>query len=325
MEGWEEVRVHIVADRAAVSTFSVNDVYNALNPVEDNFYTIDGVVLEQSNTEGGNPARLIINNTYEGRFDVVDLNGAGTAAALRQRAAYRSQVTGPSYLTVEGNSLALETNHETLASDDLTSTDLLYISDVNHDNVGGGTGWVRVAQIGQPLSTLNATFLSEIDLNGTFPFMNGLEGLEVAAPRDQLYINCDWQSFANGYLGKVSTVTHGPLQVINLTYSNTGFVTDWYDTKQIFVATWNLNDMVDPTPPLYLHLVYDQTVVYSMILVNDYNGSFATELRSMVYDPYYRRLYISIGTKIMVINVNYGSSPPPPGSFPAAYLPIARK
>ena len=133
-EGWNEVLVHRVGWRSRLDSFSVNAGYNDPVPVDDRV-GVDGLVLKQPMSEGENPGRLIIDNTPRGTIDVVDLNPTGTAAASLQRYSYRDP-TATGWYCNQGNSLALETRHETLAADDLASTDIVYISDQNRKEDG---------------------------------------------------------------------------------------------------------------------------------------------------------------------------------------------
>jgi hypothetical protein len=250
----------------------------------------------------------------------VDLNATGDDVTRRQRASYRSPVPGPGWSTYDGNSLALETNHETLGSDDLTTTDLLYISDPSHawDN---GYGYIRVMQVGHPLQDLDASLLPEVDLNDTWPFSDGLKELEIAAPRDYLYIASGIQSFNHGYMGRMKT-TDNALNVVDLTYGDLGFLhVDWYDSNKVFITTFD-GFYNDPDQGLYLNLVYDKTVVNRLKLMDDYE---TYDNRDLVYDPQSSRLYLTVGTKIMVVKVKYSYSPPNPGVPIKAYLPIMER
>jgi len=154
---WKEARIHVIENHTVItSALSVNKDYNygLLDP-PDVFYQLHGVVLKQPNSEGINPARLILDNNMNGTFDVVDLNSTGDGIAMKQRASYRSPLGDPPWNLHHGNSLALETNYETLATDVLTTTDILYNSDANYTN-----GHIHVMQINHPLQPYRiSTFL----------------------------------------------------------------------------------------------------------------------------------------------------------------------
>lgn len=322
---WTEARVHVIANRQVIGTFTINEDYNlGLVDPPDGHYDLDGLAVKYSNTEGGNPLRLIVDNTVGGTLDVVDLDAAGGQAALRQRFSYRAALEG-SWQTHPGNSLALETRHETLAADDLTTTDRLYISDANHE-FNNGYGWVRVLSIGHPLEPLNATLLPEIDLNATFPFGNGLQGLALGEAADQLYIASGAESFTNGFLGRIRT-TGGALQTTQLTYADTGSVyADPRNGLRAFVGSYDMLFLNDPDKGLYLSLVVDGEVAGFVRLATNYDEH--NGLRGMAFDPLRQRLYLAAKDGVMVVDVNEDTPPPPPPPPPPdewIYLPMVRK
>jgi hypothetical protein len=320
---WEETRLHILDSRVVTATVSVNESYNrGLPSPADTKYSIEGLALKQSNSEADNPARLILDNTRKGRIDVVDLSATGTAVARSQRFAYDER--SPEYSNINlGNSLALESKHETLSVDDLATTDILYISDRNHPYVGG-YGYLRVIQLNHPMADLNAVLLPEVNLNSTWPFPNGLQGLDIAGQRDLVYIASGLQSFDNGYLGRLSTTNHASLQAGTILYGDMGKVlVDWYDTRRVFIASFD-GFYNDPNQGLYLHLVYDATVIDTLLLKEDYTPSVILPY-SMAFDPYTRRLYMAVGSQILVVQVNYGLPPPLIVIENPLYLPMIGK
>ena len=319
---WKEVQVHVVAGRSTLGSFSVNAGYNTdpLNP-PDQSYAVAGLVLKQPLSEGDHPARLIVDDAKNGNVDVVDLNPQGTAAARLQRYSYRDPVSGSTSLNA-GNTLALEPKHETLATDDLAASDLLYIADKNRWQGGAVVnGRIRTIRLSHPLQDLNAVPLSDVDLSGTWPFNGGVQGISAAGPRDILYVASMQQSFDDGYIAEVSTTSGQPKKVITLQYADEGFVhVDWHDPRRAFVVTFD-GWYNDPQQALYLHLVYDGTVVDTLRLIDnydEYNG-----LRGMAFDPLDRRLYLTVGSSIMVVQINYGDDPLPTCPNPLTGVQIA--
>ncbi len=307
---WDEVWVSIIGRRASLGGFSVNESYNAdpQNPADER-YAIDGVTFKQPLSEGDNPGRLIIDNTPEGNIDVVDLNATGTDAAQVQRHSYRDPVSSSSWETNLGNTLALETQHETLAVDDLTSTDILYISDKNHESDYG----LRVLQLNHPGEDLGVVALSDVNLDEAKCGIGGCQGIALAGPRDILYAATGNQSFETGYVAEVNTTDNQLAQVIELTYGDLYDVhVDWYDPKRVFVATIDHYGNYDPDDGLYLHLIYDGVVVDTLRLMTGYEDSWESEFRDMAFDPYHRQLYLTVGSSVMVVQVNYGAGPPSP-------------
>ena len=305
---WKEVQAHVVAGRAYLGSFSVNDSFNTdpLNP-EDPRYTINGLAFKEPFSEGNNPGRLLVDDVSGGNVDVVDLDAAGTGAVRRQRYSYRDSISG-AVQTNQGNSLALETRHETLPSDDLHSTDTLYIADRNREWVDG-YGYIYAVQLSHPLRDLNASPLPDVDLNDTWPFMNGLQGIAMAGTRDVLYVASGLQSFDDGYVAEVNTTQNQLAQVVTLTYADEGFVhVDWYDSRRVFVVTFD-GFYNDPHQGLYLHLIYEGAVVDTLRLLDNYDSY--GEARGMAFDPYHRRLYLTVGGSVMVFQVNYGADPAP--------------
>jgi hypothetical protein len=310
---WKEVQVHVVANRSLLDSFSVNQPYNAdsLDPA-DRFYGLDGLALKEPLSEGANAGRLIVDDTANGNIDVVDLDAAGTGAARRQRYSYRDTlctVSHCSWETRSGNALALEARHETVTPDDLAGNDVLYIADPNRQEQGLPLyGHLRALQLNHPGLDLGATPLPDLDLSGTWPFGNGNHGLALAGPRDILYVASGQQSFDDGYVAEVNTVNGQVKEVIELTYADEGFVhVDWRDPRRAFVATFD-GWYNDEYQALWLHLLYDGTVVHTLRLLDNYdiyNG-----LRDMVYDPLHQRLYLAVGNGIMVVQVNHGVACP---------------
>jgi hypothetical protein len=323
---WREVHLHVVQNHAPIGTISVNAARN-LNLTEppDSGYYLTGLALKQSNSEASNPVRLIIDDTRHGRIDVVDLNTEGTAAVNPiQRFAYDERNLNSSGVNM-GNSLALEAKHETLSVDDLTSTDHLYIADPNYVDTGSGRGYIRVVRINHPLQTLNAAMLPEVNLTGILHFYMGKQGLDIAGPRDRLYVASAMSSFNTGRIAKVNTTNHASISSIDLTYEDAGEpLVDWYDTRRVFIATSDY--YTNPTPGLYLHLVYDGTVVDSLLVKSNYDRT-NNPFRHMAFDPRNRRLYMGVGTEILVVQVNYGLPPlvEPCEDCPKIYLPLLRR
>ena len=92
--------------------------------------------------------RIVVDNTRGGNIDVVDLDLNGIGYHQRHRGSYRNPATSP-YSFGRGNSIALETGHETGGSDDLMGRDLIYIADAN-----GPTGPVIRDEVKQPQTPL---------------------------------------------------------------------------------------------------------------------------------------------------------------------------
>ena len=310
MDNWIEARIHTISGHNATATFSVNYTFNTSpNPVTDTKYSINGIALKQSASEGNNTARIILENTPMGTIDVVDLNATGTDSTRVQRFTYRPTVLNP-WKSNAGNTLALEMKHESLALDDLTQTDLLYISDPNFVEEPGDNGYIQVFHLNQPPQDLDATKMisSVINLNGTWPFVNGLAGLDIAGPRDLLYIASGLQGSAqnpdNGYLGRLRTTNHSNFSAITLQYSDQNRVlVDWSDSNKVFVLTFD-EWYNDPNQGLYLKMIYDNTVVGNLQLLKNYVSTKYFR-PSLAYDPALRRVYAAINNKIYVVQENY--------------------
>jgi len=303
---WEELSVHVIAGRSHVASLKVNEAYNT-DPTDlaDGNYAVEGVALKQPMSEGDNPGRLIIDNPWTGNIDVVDLNAAGTLTATLHRYSYRDPLSSSWRNDNPANSLALESRHETLGSDDLTSTDILYIADKHHP-MGS---YLHALWLTHPLEDLSVTRREDISLGHDFRFSSGTYGgLAVAEERDTLYVGCTAMSFENGFVGKVDTNLNQLTEVLPILGGvKEGIVlADWYDSERVFVCAgddgWN-----DPRLPLFLHLIYGDTVVASLHLFDNYQRY---DLGGMAFDPYHRRLYITARDKVMVVQVNYGAGPP---------------
>ena len=311
---WYEAEVNVLSQRQVVDTFTVNAGYNTdpANPV-DTAYEVGGLAFKQPQSEGENPGRLIIDNPKGGTLDIIDLDTTGVEATTLQRHAYRAPVSVFEYRDNQGNTLALEPRHETGAAD-LTTTDVLYVADLNHTK-----GHIRRLSINQAPAPLQVSALSDVDLTGHFPFGNGNQGLAIAGAQDRLYIASELQSFEHGFVAQVDTDTNQVHQVIRTTYADTGFVhVDWYDAKRAFVITSDGFSFDAPDYGYYLHLIYDGTVVDSLRLAEKFDGTTERDVRDMVFDPYHRRLYVTLDTTVVVIDVAYGAAPAPlPAPGPA--------
>lgn len=312
---WQEVQVHVVADRTLRGSFSVNETYNTdpLDPV-DRFYGLNGLALKPPMSEGANPARLILDATANGTIDVVDLDATGTAAARIQRHSYRESLCDGqwcSWETNQGNTVALEAGHETQTPDDLATVDHLYVADPNYEDQGlPAYGHVRKIQINHPAQNLDPVPLPDLDLSGTWPFGTGNQGLAMATGSDLLYVASGQQSFNTGYVGQVNTLNDQVKQVIELTYGDLGFVdVDPQDPRRVFATTFD-GWYNDPDQALYLHLLYDGHVVDTLKLIDDYDEY--DGLQDAVYDPTHQRFYLTVGSRILVVQVNHGSTCPNP-------------
>jgi len=303
-DGWVGARIAVISGRSEIGGISVNYTFNhdQADP-PDEWYAAEGMIIEQPMTEGSNPGRLIIDNNWTGNIDVVDLNGSGTSSARIQRFSYRESVGNSSN---DGNSLALETQHETLATDDLSSTDILYVSDKDYL-----PGVIRRIRIAHPLQDLNAVALPDLDLSGTWPFYNGREGLGMAGPRDTLYVSSNVSSNWIGYIGEVDTANNQVKQVIELddVEWDEGFVcVDWSDTKKVFV-------LAESGYNLFLFFIYDGTVVDKIFLTDE--ESFYYKKGCIAFDPYYQRVYVAEPNidSIIVIQLDYTAPTPTPYDY----------
>ena len=156
--------------------------------------------------------------------------------------------------------------------------------------------------------------LPDVDLHDVWPFVNFSHGIATAGSRDTLYVACGCQSFDDGYLGEVDTTDNQWTRNLDLLYGDVGFAhVDWYDPKRVFVGTFD-GFYNDPDQALYLHLIYDGVVVDTLRLVGDYDEY--EGLRGMAFDPYLRRLYLTVGASVMVVEVNYGADAAPMPSAP---------
>jgi hypothetical protein len=321
---WQEARLHFLDGRSIVKTVSVNSSYNTgPSNLQDTYYKIEGLVLKQSGEEGSDPARIVLDNTRTGRIDVVDLTADGMDISRNQRFAYDERDLFGGELNF-GNSLALDAKHETLASDDMVGVDRLYIADPNHASGTSGRGYIRVVQMGNPLLDLNATLLPEIDLGMTPPyFFQGPQGIAVAGARDRLYVASSSLSFNKGRAVQVNTANGSIAHNIDFDYEDTGKVlVDWYDPQRVFLAT--TDEVSNPTPKLYLMLIYDYSVIDTLVVVSSYDKT-NSPLTEMAFDPVARKLYMGVGGQIYVIQVNYGLGPLPPPPQNPLYIPIVRK
>lgn len=299
--GWQELTVNVLNRRKLLHSFSVNERFNASKAVDKN-YTIAGFAGKPAFLEDTLLGRLVIDNVRGGKLDVVDMDSWGLGPARIQRFSYRSPLSTTTIRTFRGSSIALEPLHETLAADDLSKEDLVFLLDGNVTDAK-----IRSLRFAQGIADLNAKEGRAIDMTELWPYTNGVQGLFVNGPADRLLIGTGLQSFDTGYIASVRTTDFG-FESHELVYSDPGFVlADWYDPQRVFVTTfddfWN-----DPDAALYLRLLYGNQT-YSLVLESGFTE--APYVRNMAFDPYHRRLYIAAEDKIYVVQVNVGASSAP--------------
>jgi len=126
----------------------------------------------------------------------------------------------------------------------------------------------------------------------------------VAGPFDRLWVAPGTQSLGDGALGEVNTITSAFVGTTTLTYGDQYWLlVDWYDSSRMFVCTFD-GFFNDPSQGLYLHLLVNGAVVDTLKLLDSYEEY--SGLRGMSFDPYTRRLYLTIDASIYVVNVDYG-------------------
>lgn len=305
---WYELRVMVVGNRERIGGFSVNESYNSdLANLVDLRIDVEGLEIKQAKSEGNNPTRLIIDGNYNGILHVADFNSDGLDAERIQRVNYRPALTSTWRQDNPGNSLALENKHETLSLDGLANEDLLYIADLNN---GADDGYITAVRITHPLEDLQLSHLPDVDLTGSWPFSSyGLKGIMMAGQRDLLYVSSAQQSFDLGYIGEVDTTNNQVKQVIEMTYGDQGSVyVDWYDPKMVFVPTYD-GFYNDPDRGLYLNLLYNGIEVDRLLVEKNHDEY--ERVRGMAYDPYNKRLYLTVGSRVMVVGVNLNQIVPP--------------
>lgn len=308
IQSWVELRVTIIDNREIIGGFSVNESYNSdLANLVDLRIDVEGLEIKQAKSEGNNPTRLIVDGTYNGILHVMDLKPEGADVDRIQRANYRPVLTDAWRQDNPGNSLALEIKHETLGMDDLVNDDILYIADLNN---GADEGYITAVRITHPLEDIRLTALSDVDLTVNWPFGSlGLKGIMMAGQEDLLYVSSAQQSFNEGYIGAVNTTNNQVAQVVTLTYSDQGKVyEDWYDPKMVFVPTFD-GFYNDPDQGLYINLLYNGVEIDRLLLEKNHDED--ERVGGMAYDPYRKRLYLTVGSKVMVVGVNFGATVPP--------------
>ncbi|MBN1247524.1 MAG: PKD domain-containing protein, partial [Anaerolineae bacterium] len=85
------------------------------------------------------------------------------------------------------------------------------------------------------------------------------------------------------------------------------YLTMLYD--DVAVDTLKLVDTYDETNGLRA-MAYDDVAVDTLKLVDTYDET--NGLRAMAYDPTHRRLYLAVGSTMMVVEVNHGETCPAP-------------
>jgi hypothetical protein len=298
---WDDLMVSVLNRRELISSFSVNEPFNANTPV-DFPYTIAGFAAKPAFLEVNVPGRLVVDNVYGGKLDIVDLDEVGLKPQHIHRHPYRQPLSAKQIRTFLGSSLALEPRHETTTIDDLANSDLLYLMDGNVSDKK-----IRSFRIAHGPGKPNVKEEATVDFSGIWPFSDGVQGLFVNGPADQLLVGTAIQSFDTGYIASVRTTDH-VFKSQELVYCDPGFVlADWYDPNRIFVTAfddfWN-----DPDAALYLRLLYG-SATYSLVLESGFTQ--APYVRNMAFDPYHRRLYITADDKIYVVQVNVGKPPAP--------------
>ena len=116
--GWQELTMNVLNRRKLVSSFSVNEQFNA-KQAADQYYHIAGFTGKHTFAEGILLGRLVVDNLRGGNLDVIDMDSWGMSPNRIQRFSYRPALSTSVINTYRGNSLAMDPRHETLPVDDL--------------------------------------------------------------------------------------------------------------------------------------------------------------------------------------------------------------
>ncbi|MBN1948063.1 MAG: hypothetical protein JW797_20510 [Bradymonadales bacterium] len=302
---WDQMWVHIVSGHSQVGAFNYNPEGGSPMAAPADFrIAVAGFTLKEAHSEGDNPTRLFVHDIVGGNIEILDLEETGIALASQERYSYRERLedncTWPPdappwqchWLGTLGNTLALEWQIETQSSTNLDDHDLLYLTDHNYS----GTE-VRVLRITQS-GSFGVEFLPDVDISLAHDILvNGIEGLTMAGPADLLYVASGLQSFEDGYIAKVDTVSQTP-EAIVLPFSDRGdLLIDPSDSSRAFVAA--ADGFVD-NPALFVHELVDGSVAESFQVLETYDGG---RVSSMAYDPEYGLLYLIVGEQILVVGI----------------------
>jgi hypothetical protein len=304
--GWDQIWVQAVAGRAEAGSFTYNiDGGDPSTAPADFNIAIAGFAIKEAQSEGDNPTRLFIHDIVGGNIDILDLDASGTALVSWERQSYRDRLesgcTWPPdpppwdchWLGTQGNTLGLEWANESQNPDALSDHDLLYLTDHNYSGAE-----IRVISIPQS-APFDLQFLPDVDMSAAHDILaNGIEGLSMAGSSDTLYVATGIQSFGEGYIGTVDTVSQAP-GVISVPFSdNHDVVVDPSDPSRIFVA---VSDSFEDNPALLVHEIVDQVVVKTVQVLESYDGS---RVEGMAYDSAHGLLFLVVADEILVARMD---------------------
>jgi hypothetical protein len=327
LSSWDEMKVYVFSGRARVSTI----VYNNTSTVtgdepwatpEDYYYSVTGFTIKPAGAEGGNNARLIIDDSLKGNLDILDLDFTGTVLASQVRHSYRDRfrfgndgvtvvcewpdIDGCStcscdYRGLLGNGLALEWTLETRASQgdpSLAADDDLYILDPHSKTSPlDSKRFLRRFKLSHPgAPSFSAVEQAEIDLMPTpSVLVNGVEGLNEAPATDRIWIASGLQQFDEGFVPVVDTLNVS-VQVIDPVYSDDHIMlVDPVDNNHVIIP---ISDKYAASSTLILRELQNGAVVNSVTALADYD---TFSLDAAAYDRAFGLVYLAIGDTIYVV------------------------
>jgi hypothetical protein len=285
---YQQVWLHILAGRKLVEASAINDTFNSSRPV-DRFYYIEGVAIKPHGADARGGTTLLVDNTPNGNLDIVHISPDGQGVAGVERFSYRDSVCGEGqchWTGNLGNSLALDYRRGRL-----------YLADNN-----GPAGQVRAFRFGPNVHSEG----SPIDVAQAALCFVHLHQVAVAQYRDALYVPSGCQSFDAGSMVLVDTEFGTVEGTVQYPYGDQGIVAiDPHNPRRVFITTSDRVGSYDASRWLTLHMLYDDVVVASLPLLQDYRTGW---LRSMTFDPASNRLYLAVNDAILVVAV--GGVPP---------------
>lgn len=314
---WAAMWLQVIAGHQILNSINYNSTDQVQGDTpggapEDFWYMVNGLTLKPANSEKGNAARLIIDDTVKGNLDILDLGPGGAFLVDQQRYSYRERLedgcqwpdthSGPWWEchplgALSGNGLAMDWTFETRVLDSepsLHDRDEIYLLDPNYSKVH--LKRFSVAHQGDVFWTRKEQEIYMGDWGNGWILQNGVESLHPAPERDRLRIATGLQSFNEGAVPVVDTL-HRTGQVLDPVFADQSLlILDPSDPDHWFIP---VADGFASKPTLILREVRNNVVVRSIAVLSDYQDY---SLYSATFDPVFGLIYLAIDETVYVVS-----------------------
>jgi len=310
---WHQMWVYVFSGRNRVGAIGYNDTATVAGDEpsaapEDFWYRVNGFTIKPADVEGDHNARLIIDDTVKGNFDVLELNSLGTGLQSQVRYSYQGRnETDCDWPDLDpdltwyychapangGNGLAQEWTFDTAPSDPtLDSVDHLFLLDPGYSK--SNLRRFEISHLGG--LSFSAVELAGIDLTLADPdLIYGVQGLHEAPTADRIWMPSSTQTFANGHVAVVDT-RQLTTQSIDPVFSDEGvLMVDPADNNHVIIP---VSDSFASPATLILRELQNGVVINSVTALTNYD---CLTLNAAAYDRTFGLVYLAIDDTIFVV------------------------